>query len=191
MKSYTRGGENANTGQPSDEALIHEAVSGDVDAFGTLYERYLPQIYRYLYSRTWDVRRAEDDTETVFLKVWEALPRFRPEAGSFRTWLFRIAHNQLVDSYRAHRAEEPLPEEPEWPDETTLPEDHLVAGEAREKVALALGQLRPEYRTVLELRFFHGLSHAEAAGILGKSESAVRIQQFRALQALWKVLNRE
>jgi len=92
------------TGDPaaSDAELIVRAVQGDADAFGDLYERYLDQIYRYVYYRVANSLEAEDLTETVFLKAWESLPGMRTNVKSmnFQAWLYRIAHNLVVDRYR-------------------------------------------------------------------------------------------
>lgn len=95
----------------NDELLIHACLEGDGRAFGTLYQRHMLSIYRYLLARIGDVQDAEDLTENVFLKVWQALPRYQAGKASFRTWLYRIAHNTLVDHYRTRRVCDELTED--------------------------------------------------------------------------------
>ena len=84
----------------TDSQLAARAIDGDAEAFGDLYERYQNAIYRYIYYRVGEQGEAEDLTETVFLKAWETMPRFRVDQASFKTWLYRVAHNLLVDHRR-------------------------------------------------------------------------------------------
>ena len=77
--------------------LLARAIKGDAEAFGNLYERHMMSIYRYIHYRIGEVQEAEDLTETVFVKVWQAMPNFKMGKASFRTWLYRVAHNLLVD----------------------------------------------------------------------------------------------
>jgi RNA polymerase sigma-70 factor (ECF subfamily) len=176
------------THQPSEEHLIARAVQGDADAFGDLYERYLARIYRYAFYRVNDVAEAEDLTEVVFLKAWEALGNYRLQDVPFGAWLYRIAHNVIIDRHRTHRATLPLEDQLVLRDAASGPEDHLDWRETIESVAHALSQLSPLHQQVLTLRFISGLSHAETALVLDKSEGAVRVLQHRALYALRELL---
>ena len=76
---------------------------GDADAFGALYDRYQPEILRYLTHRVRAPEVAEDLAQHVFLKAWQAMPRYQQRGVPFKAWLYRMAHNQMVDHYRAHR----------------------------------------------------------------------------------------
>lgn len=164
--------------------LIGRARDGHTDALGALYDRYSPAIYRYLYRRSGDAVLSEDLTGTVFLKMLEALKKGQAWDDSFSGWLYRIAHNLLTDYMRARgrRPESELPE--------TLPaggarlEDRVERAIATEAVRKALHQLKPEYTEVLLMRFTEGLSHADVAARLGKTETAVKVTQHRALKAL-------
>ena len=174
--------------QPTEADLIARAVQGDADAFGDLYERYLARIYRYVFYRVNEVAEAEDLTEVIFLKAWEAMADYRVRAVPFGAWLYRIAHNVVIDRHRTHK--ELLPLEGQWElhDTTSGPEDHLAWRETIELVAQALAQLSPLHQQVLTLRFISGLSHAETALVLERSEEAVRVLQHRALCALRELL---
>jgi RNA polymerase sigma-70 factor (ECF subfamily) len=166
--------------------LLSRAIEGDPEAFGDLYERYMNQIYRYIYYRVGDQGLAEDFTETVFLKVWENLSSFDITRISFKGWLFRVAQNRLVDYYRTRKTQQSLDEVFDVPDPQLSPEELVIASEHEALVISALRQLKQEYQDVLTLRFINNLSHAETAKTLDRSVGAVRVLQHRALQALDK-----
>jgi RNA polymerase sigma-70 factor, ECF subfamily len=178
------------THQPSDEDLIARAVQGDAAAFGDLYERYLTLMYRYVFYRVNDVAEAEDLTEQVFLKAWEALGHYQLRDVPFSAWLYRIAHNVVVDRHRTHKETLPLDGQLLLRDITSGPEDRLDWRETIESVAHALSQLTPIHQQVLTLRFISGLSHAETARVLERSDEAVRVLQHRALAALRELLDK-
>src|SRR5439155_10717156 len=94
-----------------DEAyLVARAVERDAAAFGRLYEAYLDRIFRYVYFRVGSTSDAEDLTEQVFLKAWEAIDRYQPRGTPFTAWLYRLAHNLVIDYYRSRRPTTPLEE---------------------------------------------------------------------------------
>ena len=172
----------------SDDDLMARAIEGDPEAFGDLYERHLDSIYRFVYFRLGDERDSEHLTETVFLKVWEALPGFQIGRSSVRGWLFKIAQNSLIDHYRTRKQEQSLSTLSELSDTRPDVEQQVVAKVEGERIASATSQLRPEHQQVLMLRFINDLSHAEVAEVLGRSEGAVRVLQHRALKALGELL---
>jgi RNA polymerase sigma-70 factor (ECF subfamily) len=90
--------------------LVLRAVQRDSAAFGLLYESHLDRIYRYIFYRVGSTGEAEDLTEIVFLKAWEAIDRYQPRGVPFVAWLYRLAHNLVVDSYRSRRPSVPLDE---------------------------------------------------------------------------------
>ncbi|MCL4499073.1 MAG: sigma-70 family RNA polymerase sigma factor [Chloroflexi bacterium] len=172
-------------------SLVERAVRREADAFGQLYECHVDRIYRYVYYRVGSSSEAEDLTEQVFLKAWEAIDRYQHRGTPFAAWLYRLAHNLVVDHYRGKRITAPLEDvgESEEPsvDVSLEVEESLEA----EEVRAALSQLNPEHQQLLILRFIEGLSHAEAAEIIGKSEGAARVIQHRALQALARALRND
>src|SRR5437763_6304286 len=93
---------------PNERQLVERAARRDAQAFGTLYEMYFDKIYSYLYFKTMHRNEAEDLTALVFMKAWEAIDHFQWQGYPFSTWLYRIAHNQLVDHYRTLREYLPL-----------------------------------------------------------------------------------
>ena len=165
--------------------LVARARQGDASAFGRLYEHYLDGIYRYIYYRVSDHNEAEDLTETVFLRAWEALPRFRPGKGTWRAWLYRIAHNIVVDRYRTHKANASLDEiHDQRDDDTPTPEYVAEADLEIERLSVALNRLAPRLQEVVLQRFVNGLSHAETARVMGLRAGHVRVLQHRALKEM-------
>lgn len=165
-----------------DADLVQRAQAGDREAFGDLYERHLDAVYRYVFYRVSDSREAEDLTETVFLKAWTALPRYRPTEFPFTAWLYRIAHNLLVDRLRSHKAQAPLDDS--ISDDAPSLEAHLAQRELHTALRQAWARLDAAQQQVLALRFLSNLSHAETAQVIGCSEGAARVLQHRALAAL-------
>jgi RNA polymerase sigma-70 factor (ECF subfamily) len=174
-----------------EDDLIVRAQRGDAQAFGDLYEHYLNAIYRYVYYRVGEVAEAEDLTEMVFLKAWEALDKYEVRDVPFSAWLYRIAHNVVVDRHRTHKDNVSLDATLPLQDEAAGPEDQIDALENIETLSRALSQLLPDYQQVLTLRFISGLSHADTGRVLKRSEEAVRVLQYRALSALRKLLGKE
>jgi RNA polymerase sigma-70 factor (ECF subfamily) len=88
---------------PGDERELVERAKRDPEAFGLLYERYVAQIYRYLYYRTGNPQDAEDLTARTFYRALEHLPRYQERGLPFAAWLYRIAHNIVVNWQRDRR----------------------------------------------------------------------------------------
>jgi len=109
------------------------------------------------------------------------MPGYR--GRSFRAWLFSIAHNTVIDLWRRQRPERPLDDAFHTPDTGPSPEEFALAGEARHTLRTYLVQLSPDQRTVVELRLA-GLTGAEIAAVLGRSEGAVKLLHFRAINRL-------
>jgi RNA polymerase sigma-70 factor (ECF subfamily) len=163
---------------------IARAIEGDASAFGELYERYLDPIYRYVYYGVTDHQEAEDLTELVFLKAWEALPRYRRKRLAFRAWLYRIAHNVVVDRHRTHRPAVSMEHVMDLQDTLPTPETAVETQQEIDKLSTVLAQLKPRLKQVILCRFISGLSHAETAEAMGISEGNVRVLQHRALKKM-------
>lgn len=165
------------------------AAQADRAAFGALYRRYLDRVYGYAFYLLGDHHDAEDATERTFLAALDAIGRFRDEGASFRSWLFRIAHNQIANALRgrARRRAASLDAIAEPVDEVDPARRAGEADEAR-RVRRALAELSEDRRQVLVLRFVDGLSAREIGSVLGRSEGAVRVLQHRALRELARML---
>jgi RNA polymerase sigma-70 factor (ECF subfamily) len=167
----------------NEQNLVEGAIRHDPQAFGKLYELYFDRIYTYLYFKTMQRQEAEDLTERVFLKAWEAIGSFHWQGYPFSTWLYRIAHNQLIDHYRAQRELVPL-EVAEGQVSSDDPWHAVEQATLLAQVSAALKHLTPDQERVVRLRYFEGYSIGEIAGLLGKAPDAIRAMQHRALRSL-------
>jgi RNA polymerase sigma-70 factor, ECF subfamily len=170
-----------------EQNLIRLSQAGDQEMFARLYDAYVERIYRYVYFRVADEEVAEDITSQVFLKVWEKLHTYQAGQSPFMAWLYRIAHNAVIDYYRTRKVSIPLEEaspiEVSHADEVNERLDLQVKSQHLRK---ALQQLTDEQQQVLLLKFVGGLSTLEIAQQLSKQQGAVRALQMRGLQALAK-----
>jgi RNA polymerase sigma-70 factor (ECF subfamily) len=169
--------------------LVELAQRGDREALESLYLLHFDRIYSYLHMSVGNRHDAEDLTTQTFLKMLEAIGRFRWRSAPFSAWLFRIAHNLAMDHFRATRR---------WQPEEQVPEPEGMAESSAEEVALeSIGRrsmlelienLSMEQQQVLMLKFAFSFSNGEAGTILDKSEGAVKSLQHRALASLQKQL---
>jgi RNA polymerase sigma-70 factor, ECF subfamily len=171
--------------------LIRRAQRGSPEACGELYNCYYQEIFRYLYYRTGDLHHAEDLTSEVFIKMVRALPDYQIQATPFRAWLYQIARNLAIDHHRRTVAR-PTVALDENLGSQELRVDHAVEAHlSSEHLTQCLAGLEESQRDVLVLRFIDGLSIAETARILHKTEDAIKGLQRRALLTLRSVLDHQ
>ncbi len=182
---------NAPDRTPGDADLV-AAARVDRQAFAPLYERYRDDLLRYSYYCLGNWDDAADATQQVFANAFAGLPRFVDQDNSFRSWLFRIAHNEICtrQRQRARRPQSQLDDAFEVADRAPSPEDLAIAADDHQRLWLLLEQLSPDRRRVCELRFA-GLKDREIAAVLGKSEGAVRVAQSRAVAQLRELMGVE
>jgi RNA polymerase sigma-70 factor, ECF subfamily len=175
---------------PQVVALVNRAVvDHDADAFGELYDRFVDRVYRYLYFRTGNHPEAEDLTEQVFLKAWEAIGRYRWQGRPFLAWLYRLAHNAHIDHVRSQKPSTSLTND-ERPIEVASPsaEADLARSLDAELLSRALAQLTVEQQQVIVMKFMDGCDNEQIAHTMDKREGAIRALQMRALMSLRRVL---
>ena len=173
------------------EDLVRRAQQGHSEAFAGLYEAYYDKIYRYVMFKTGDTLEAEDLTEEVFLRMLESIGSFKWQGYPFTSWLFRIAHNLVIDYYRKSGRQK----------KTSLDDAMRVVGSdgvdvdrkldielSIKEVKDAMGGLTQLQQEVLSLRFAGGLSVAETAEAMGKKENAVKALQHAAIKKLRTLL---
>ncbi len=165
----------------SEPDLVAQARS-DREAFAALYDRYFDPVYRYCYHRLGSREAAEDATSQIFLQVLTALPRYQ-EVGTFRSWVFTIAHNVITNRVRARHPNEPLETAREQADPGPLPEELALAADEQRALAAGVATLPPDQRRAVELRLA-GLTGPEIARVLGRSHAAVKMLQLRAVDRL-------
>lgn len=175
--------------QCTDEAvLLTRAQSNDQEALGALYDRYSGKIYAYILYRVGDSFVAEDLTASVFIKVLGAIQSDRSWQLSFSGWLYRIAHNAVIDHFRRNKKRESLPLDEQLVAADDDPVSSAEQSLAYEAMRGALAELTEDQQTVIQLKFYEGLSNLEVARILGKTEGAIKSLQFRALGALRRTI---
>ena len=171
--------------------LVELAQQGDREALEALYLLHFDRIYSYLHMSVGNRHDAEDLTTQTFLKMLEAIGRFRWQSAPFSAWLFRIAHNLAMDHFRATKRWQPEEEVPEPDaDESTSAEAGALESIGRKSMLELIEDLSPEQQQVLTLKFVFNFANAEAATILGKTEGAIKSLQHRALVSLQKQLEK-
>ena len=168
--------------QPEIIRLVNKAAGGSFEAFGELYGVYLDRIYRYVLYQVKDRMTAEDITEEVFVKAWKAINSCKGKGKTFSSWIYRIAHNHIINTLRDKKKFASVAVE----DLTELSDSELVVEKRLEDQELleTLSDLPQSQRQVVVLKFLEGMNNREIGQIMQKSESAIRILQMRALTAL-------
>lgn len=172
------------------EGLVEMVKNGDHEAFSELYDMFVDPLYRYIYFRVKN-DDVEDLLETVFLKVWENINKYKKDKKSgFSAWIFRIAHNLVVDHYRSMKSKEFFELSINVPDykreHNPIKSTQHVFN--KDVLKIALSKIKKRYQEIIIYKFINELSNKEIADILDKSEGSLRILQFRALQSLRKEL---
>jgi RNA polymerase sigma-70 factor (ECF subfamily) len=160
------------------------AAQRDPAAFGVLYRRYLERIYGYGFHLLGDHHDAEDATERTFLSALAAIDGYRDTGATFRSCLFRIAHNELANTLRARSRRPSGRFDGDPPAADPDPAQAADSADDARRVRAALAELSEDRRQVLVLRFVDGLSAREIGIVLDRSEGAVRVLQHRALRDL-------
>lgn len=164
--------------------IIAQATRGNRDAIAQLYEVFVERIYRYMSYRVDSDADAEDLTAEVFVKMVEGLPQYTPTGVPFEVWLYRIASARVID-YRRKTSRRPINELTDnISDDAISPEDRVQSQEEAEEMRQAFSLLNDEQQQVLILRIIERKSHQEVADVIGKSITAVKSVQYRALQIL-------
>jgi RNA polymerase sigma-70 factor, ECF subfamily len=177
-------------GDPDVVEQVRLAQEGSAHAFALLYDRYVDQIFGYVYHRVGHRQTAEDLVSDVFLRALRRITTFRWQGVDFGAWLMTIARNRVHDHFKSarFRLEATVEEVFESPSQSRQddPEAALLSGDLARHVHDALAQLKGEQAEVLYLRFIQHLNIAETAAVMGKNEGAIKALQYRALKSLAK-----
>jgi RNA polymerase sigma-70 factor, ECF subfamily len=184
--------------EPTDEAFVSQARSGDGEAFRALVERHSRPLFRLAFRMTGNQQDAEDVVQESFLRAYRQLARF-DERASFGTWLCRIATNCALDVIRGRkrRYEQPADADGQIKDRMELlpsgapsPERAALSAELREHVAEAMNDLSPTERAAFVLRHFEGMRIEDVSRVLECQPGAAKHSVFRAVQKLRRALER-
>jgi RNA polymerase sigma-70 factor (ECF subfamily) len=171
-------------------ALVELARNGDAEAFGLLYDHYQGSVYRFLYYRVGSVALAEDLTSETFFRALRSMSSFRWQGKDFGAWLMTIARNLTTDHYKSSRTRLESTTEDMSPHDaaTEGPESAVLASLTNEALLTALKKLPAEQQECLIMRFLQGLSIAETAQVLGRSDGAIKQLQLRGVRNLAKLM---
>ncbi len=170
------------------EKELVEKAKESLEAFDELYNYYLPRIYSYALNRTGRKSVAEDIVSQTFLKAMTKIRTFNYRGFTFGAWLYRIAHNSIVDYARKHKYTRNMPEEESNTLSTSkqgIDQDQL---ERQEIVLKALQTLPTDCQQILTLRFFQELSNEEIADIVGCKKTTLAVRMHRSLKSLKQAL---
>ena len=192
--------------EPSDEILLHAHQQGDIRAFEELVRRYGDGLIGYLRSMCRDEGQVEDLFQETFRRVHEKAASFRGTSGTncFKSWLFKIASNLVIDGWRRKSKEltvsslsqknqrhenEDCPQVAEPAASASFnPYNQTKQAEQIEHVRQAVDELPPQQKAILTLTYYQGLSYREAAQVLGCSLGMVKRQMYRAVKKLAQTL---
>ena len=177
----------------SEPELLAGAMEFDEKALGEIYDRYESKIYTYIYRRTGEPALAEDLTAQVFLKMLEAIRGNKAWHSSFSGWLYRIAHNLVVDHYRRRDRQQQVSID-DFSNLTSSNDNPVRFAELRldaERLRSAIRRLTDEQAEVVSLRFLEGYSIAEVAAMMEKTDGAIKALQYRAVATLRQLLEDE
>ena len=175
----------------SEDSLVRRAVQRDREAFASLYDKHVERIYKHIYYLVSNKSDAEDITQEVFIRAWKYIDKYRYTGAPFAAWLMKIARNLIADHYKARKKVDRLVElEACSQAGETNPEAVTEASLNRSYVRKAILKLKGEKRKVIIMHFIDGFSYKEIAKLLNKSEGAVRVIQYRALNDLRSMLMR-
>jgi RNA polymerase sigma-70 factor, ECF subfamily len=173
----------------NEEYIVNSAIRGDQNAFSQLYDLYFDRIYKYMYFRMKNQPEAEDLTQEVFIKALKGIGSYKVGPTPFSSWLYRIAHNQVIDHVRKNEKRQ-LTSLDEVAD-IRSDDDPVADTEYQmqiDELTEAIAKLPAAQQEVISLRFIAGLPIAEVAKIAGKSEGTVKALQFNATASLKKLM---
>lgn len=168
------------------DAQLARAARTDPQLFDVLYRRHVTAVYRYCFAQTNSPTEAEELTSQTFLAAWAALGRYKGR-GSFAAWLFGIARRKCADFHRGRyrQLEEHLDTAVALPDPEIPPlEQQVYRQGVLDCIHQTLGTCSPDRREAVYLRFWGGLSVAETAATMHKSEASVKMLVSRAIAEL-------
>ena len=171
--------------EDSDSQLIARAKE-DPEAFGFLYERYVGRIYNYIYYRTGNHEDAEDLTARTFFRALKHISRYKDRGAPFSAYLYRIAHNAVANWHRDTKRRQIIALDDMVITASDRDEPAVAAErtDEQEQLLQAIHRLPPERQQLLILKLVEQMSNAEIAGVMGRTEGAIKSLYHRTLVAL-------
>ena len=177
----------------SEDYLVQQAIKHDRAAFGSLYDSCVDRVYRHVFYRVYNQNDAEDITQEVFARAWKAIDRYKHTGAPFVAWLLIIAGNLITDHYRSRQKAVKIDEEYKKNTDNRVldPAEQAETNLDNALLKEAVLRLKGDKQKVIIMHFIDGFSYEEIARALQKSENAVRVIQFRALEDLKRLLKRD
>jgi RNA polymerase sigma-70 factor (ECF subfamily) len=175
----------------STSVLLERVREYDAQALAEIYDRYAESVYRYAYRFVGDANLAEDLTSEAFLKLLEVLGTSRAPREQLQGWLYRVARNLAVDWFRKQAKGVALSLNEELTPDGDSPVTRLEEQQLHQDLREAISQLTPSQQQVIVLRFGEGRKIREVGRLMGKSEGAIKVMQYRALRRLRKLLENQ
>jgi len=173
-----------------EEKLIKSAINGEASAFGLLYDRYQPKIYRFIYFKVSHREEAEDLCHQVFLNAWQNISGYKHKGFPFSAWLYSIARNRIIDYYRANREIVSIEKiDIAIEDAKNAVHKKIEHKLELEKIRETLKGLSQLEQDIIIMRFIEEMSLKEVAKALQKNELSVRVMQNRAIKKLKKLIS--
>ncbi len=170
--------------------LVERVRQGDKDAFTVIFDEYYPKIFRYVYFKVPQVETCEDLSNEVFLKFWQAAYHDKKKVRDLQAFLYRIAHNTVIDFYRTRKAEVSLNQAIHATDEQSEKILQMInIDQDMQKVIAALRELPDDQAEIVSLKYIEELSVKEIAQVTGKKENNIRVILHRAIKILQNKLN--
>ena len=176
---------------PEEARLVHQAQSGDSEAFAQLYDAYVERVYRYIHFRISEDITTEDLVSQVFLKAWQNIHRYKTGSSPFIAWLYTIARNLVIDHYRSKKDTVPLEKAATLPSDRDGPDEEAQTRFDLEAMRDALQFLTRDQQQVLILKYLAELPNESIAKIMNKQEGTIRGLQMRALQTMSKYMKKK
>ncbi len=170
----------------SESELISLASDGDADAFGELYQKYIDQIYNYIYFRTSNAKDAEDICSRVFLRALHHIERYEDRGYPFSAWLYRIAHNLVVNWYRDRERSDEISLADQYPPPMMDGdvEERIEQQDENETLMAIIHGLPEDRKELLILKHVEGLTNTEIGQIMDRTEGAIKALYHRTLESL-------
>lgn len=168
--------------------LVKQAKAGKGEAFGKVYDLLVSRVFRFALWRVGNRQDAEDITEEVFLKAWQALGSYEEKGPPFEAWLFKICRNKVIDHYRTKKQLVSIDSLASLADSRKSPEEIAQVNLEMSKVFRNLVKIKNSYQEIIILKFIEEKENEEISTILGKPKDHVRVLQSRALRALKKAI---
>jgi RNA polymerase sigma-70 factor (ECF subfamily) len=174
----------------TESTLLKRARHFDREAWSTIYDQNYPRVYAFLVTRVRDGMLAEDLAADVFVNALRSIDSYEERGLGLAAWLFRIAHNRLIDHYRRAGVRPSTSLDELEPENGAGVDLEMPSASVHEQIDLqkALLQLNDEQQQVIHLRFVEGFTSEQVASVMSKSIGAVKIIQHRALKTLKKCL---